>query len=91
MIKPEYVSPGVVFLASEDAPTGTILVAGAGVFSASQMVETDGVNLGHKANADTVAANWSKITDFSTAKPYFQGNDQGAHLFKKVEEPPVAG
>ena len=90
MIKPEYVTPGVVFLASDDAPTGNILVAGAGVFSASQMVETDGVNLGHNADADTVAANWGKIADWATAKPYFQGNDQGAKLFKKVEEPPVA-
>ena len=54
-LKPEYVTPAMVFLASEEAPTGVILTAGAGVFSAAQMVETDGINLGHEATADTVA------------------------------------
>jgi len=34
MLKPEYVTPAVVYLASEDAPTGVIVTAGAGVFSA---------------------------------------------------------
>src|SRR5579871_3417603 len=48
-LKPEFVTPGVVFLASDDAPTGVILTAGAGVFSAAEMVETSGINLGHDA------------------------------------------
>jgi NAD(P)-dependent dehydrogenase (short-subunit alcohol dehydrogenase family) len=54
MLKPEYVTPGVVFLVSEDAPTGMILTAAAGVFAAAQLVETDGVNLGHNAATDDV-------------------------------------
>jgi len=33
MLKPEYVTPGVVYLVSEDAPTGVILTAAAGVFA----------------------------------------------------------
>src|SRR5438477_6082670 len=57
-LKPDYVTPAVVFLASEDAPTGVILTAGAGVFSAAHIVETEGVNLGHNADADAVAAQW---------------------------------
>src|SRR5882672_3803776 len=65
MLKPEYVTPAVVYLVSEEAPTGTIMTAGAGVFSSAQLIETDGVNLGHTANADDVAANWEKIADFS--------------------------
>ena len=32
-IKPDYVTPAVTYLASEDAPTGVILAAGAGVFA----------------------------------------------------------
>ena len=39
MLKPEFVTPGVVYLASEDAPTGVIMTAGAGIFSAAQIVE----------------------------------------------------
>src|ERR1700742_2247531 len=64
MLKPEYVTPGVVYLVSEDAPTGVIMAAGAGIFSAAQMVETVGVNMGHNATADDIAANWTKISNF---------------------------
>jgi NAD(P)-dependent dehydrogenase (short-subunit alcohol dehydrogenase family) len=91
MLKPEYVTPGVVYLASEDAPTGQILTAGAGVFSAAQMVETDGINLGHGATADTVAEYWSKIADFSTAKHYTMGNEQTAKFVARLQDKPVAG
>src|ERR1700744_1649169 len=45
MLKPDYVSPAVAYLASEDAPTGTILTAAAGVFAAARIEETDGDNL----------------------------------------------
>src|SRR5215472_6774416 len=64
MLKPEFVTPAVAYLASDEAPTGMILTAAAGVFAAAQLVETDGVNLGHKASCDDVAANFSKIADF---------------------------
>src|SRR5690349_3600568 len=49
MLKPEYVSPAVAYLASEEAPSGLIITAAAGVFAAAQLMETDGVNLGHSA------------------------------------------
>ncbi len=91
MLKPEYVTPGVVYLASEEAPTGVILTAAAGVFAAAQMEETDGVHLGHKATADDVAANWAKIADFATAKHYFQGSEQSQKFFARLQDPPVVG
>ena len=91
MLKPEYVTPGVVYLASDDAPTGVILTAAAGAFAAAQIAETDGVNLGQRASADDVAANWSKIADFSTAKHYFQGSEQSQKFFARLQDPPVVG
>jgi NAD(P)-dependent dehydrogenase (short-subunit alcohol dehydrogenase family) len=91
MLKPEYVTPGVVYLASENAPTGVILTAAAGVFAAAEIEETDGVNLGHTASADDVAANWAKIADFSTAKHYSQGSEQSAKFFTRLQDPPVVG
>ncbi len=91
MLKPEFVTPGVVFLASEEAPTGMILTAGAGVFAAARIEETEGINLGHKASADDVAANWAKIADFSTAKPYFQGSEQSQKFFARLQDKPVVG
>jgi NAD(P)-dependent dehydrogenase (short-subunit alcohol dehydrogenase family) len=91
MLKPEYVTPAVAFLASDEAPNGVILTAAAGVFAAAHLVETDGVNLGHKANCDDVAANFAKIADFSTAKPYNQGGEQNAKFFARIQDPPLAG
>lgn len=82
---PEYVTPAVVFLASEDAPTGTIVTAGAGVFAAAQMIESAGVYLGKDGvDADEVAANWGKISDMSGAKPYFQGGEQTGKFFERM-------
>jgi NAD(P)-dependent dehydrogenase (short-subunit alcohol dehydrogenase family) len=91
MLKPEYVSPAVAYLASDDAPTGFILSAAAGVFAATQIVETDGVNLGHTASADDIAAHFAQIADFATAKHYAQGGEQNAKFFAKVQEAPILG
>jgi len=88
MLKPEYVTPGVVYLASEEAPTGVILTAGAGVFSAAQMVETNGIHLGHEATADTIAASWPRITDFANARHYITGTEQVAKIVERVQEKP---
>ena len=91
MLKPEYVSPAVAYLASEDAPSGIIISAAAGVFAAAQIVETDGVNPGHKASADDVTAHFAQIADFSTAKHYDQGGEQSAKFFARVQEKPLIG
>ncbi|MEJ0028741.1 MAG: SDR family NAD(P)-dependent oxidoreductase [Rhizomicrobium sp.] len=91
MLQPENVTPAVVYLVSEDAPTGMIITAGAGVFAAAQIVETDGVNLGHKATADDVAAYIGKIADWSTAKHYNQGGEQSAKFFARVQDKPLVG
>jgi NAD(P)-dependent dehydrogenase (short-subunit alcohol dehydrogenase family) len=90
-LKPEYVTPGVVYLVSEEAPTGMIMTAGAGVFAAAQIVETDGLNMGHAATADDIAANWAKISDFSTAKHYTQGGEQSQKFFARMADKPVVG
>jgi NAD(P)-dependent dehydrogenase (short-subunit alcohol dehydrogenase family) len=91
MLKPEFVAPAMAYLASEDAPTGMILTAAAGVFAAAQIVETDGINLGHGASADDIAAHFSQIADWSTAKHYGQGGEQSAKFFARVQEKPLLG
>jgi NAD(P)-dependent dehydrogenase (short-subunit alcohol dehydrogenase family) len=88
-LKPEYVTPAVVFLASEDAPTGCVVSAAAGGFSSAQIVESPGVNIGHGATADDVAANWSKISDFTGAKHYTMGGEHSAHFFELMKNPPL--
>ena len=91
MLKPEFVSPAVAYLASEDAPTGVIMTAAAGVFATAQLVETDGVNLGQGASADDIAAHFKEIADWSSAKHYGQGGEQSAKFLARVQEKPLLG
>ena len=84
-LKPEYVTPGVIYLASEEAPTGAILAAGAGVFALARIYETEGVNLGEGGlSAEEVRDNWSKIADEHDQKAYFNGGEQGGKIFRKL-------
>jgi NAD(P)-dependent dehydrogenase (short-subunit alcohol dehydrogenase family) len=60
----DLVSPGVVALASEGAPTRTILLAGSGAFEQAHVTMTRGVFVGDAADAaEQVAAQWSRIAD----------------------------
>lgn len=88
-LKPEYVTPGVINLVKEDAPTGMILSAGAGAFSMSQIVETRGafVGQGEALTAEAVAAKWDEITDTAPGQTAFKaGNEHGANMFARISE-----
>jgi NAD(P)-dependent dehydrogenase (short-subunit alcohol dehydrogenase family) len=91
MLKPEFVSPAMAYLASEEAPTGMIITAAAGVFAAAQIMETDGINLGHGASADDIAKHFSQIADWASAKHYGQGGEQNAKFLARVQEKPLLG
>jgi NAD(P)-dependent dehydrogenase (short-subunit alcohol dehydrogenase family) len=85
-LKPEYVTPGVVFLCSEDAPTGCILTAGAGVFALARIVETEGVYLGEGGlSVEEVRDNWAKITDPEGQQAYQAGGEQSGKFFRKMQ------
>ncbi|MDA0631088.1 MAG: SDR family NAD(P)-dependent oxidoreductase, partial [Proteobacteria bacterium] len=43
LLTPETVTPAVLYLVTEDAPTHTILAAGAGAYAVAKIVETDAV------------------------------------------------
>jgi NAD(P)-dependent dehydrogenase (short-subunit alcohol dehydrogenase family) len=60
----DLVSPGVVALAAEDAPTRTILLAGAGGFEQAHVTMTKGLHVGARDDAaDEVARSWAMIGD----------------------------
>jgi len=64
LLTPESVSPGVVFLASENAPSRTILCAGGGSFAVHKSFETQGVSLlPDNVTAEGIADAWNAITD----------------------------
>ena len=85
-LKPEYVTPGVVYLASEEAPTGAILTAGAGAFALSRIYETEGVYLGEDGlSVEEVRDNWAKISDPAGQQAYATGGEQSAKFFRKMQ------
>ena len=85
-LKPEYVTPGVVYLASEEAPTGAILTAGAGAFALSRIYETEGVYLGEGGlSVEEVRDNWAKIADPSGQQAYVTGGEQSGKFFRKLQ------
>ena len=70
IMSPETIAPGAMFMVSDDAPTKTILGAGAGVFAVSQMVESRGVYLPEGARTpEIVAERWNEIADVTDANP----------------------
>lgn len=76
-LKPEYVTPGVIYLASQDAPTGVVLTAGAGVFAVAKIHETEGLYLARDGvSAEEVRDNWAKISDPAGQVAYFAGSEQ---------------
>lgn len=60
----DLVSPGVVALAAEDAPTRVVLLAGAGGFEQAHVTMTQGIHVGASPDAALqVQANWARIAD----------------------------
>jgi NAD(P)-dependent dehydrogenase (short-subunit alcohol dehydrogenase family) len=70
LMTPESVTPGVLFLVSEDAPSRIILGAGAGVFAVTHIGETPGLYLDESERTpETIAARFAEISDAKTAEP----------------------
>jgi NAD(P)-dependent dehydrogenase (short-subunit alcohol dehydrogenase family) len=83
MFAPEHVTPGVVYLASREAPNGAILTAGAGVFALAQMVETEGAYIGRSASAEAVRDHWAQIANPAGAEAYPAGMVQTQKFLRK--------
>lgn len=77
LLSPDTVSPGVVFLASEAAPSRKILCAGGGSFAVFKGFETEGVNLApDHLTADGVAAAWDDIESEAGMRELTSGFEQ---------------
>ena len=63
VLKPETITPGLLYLVSDDAPSRCILAAGAGCFARTMVYETPGIYLGGDENTpEAVAANFAQIS-----------------------------
>ncbi len=77
LLKPEEVTPGVLFLVSDDAPTGTILGAGAGSFAVTKILETEGGYFApDERNPEAIAARFAELSDPATARPMASASEQ---------------
>jgi hypothetical protein len=80
------VTPAVVYLVSEEAPTGVILTAGAGAFAQARIYETEGVYLGEGGlSVEEVRDNFARITDPGGQKAYVNGGEQSGKFFRKMQ------
>lgn len=63
-LSPEFVSPGLLALVGEDAPTRAILCAGAGHFARANVTLTQGAYIGREPYAgEQVITRWQDISD----------------------------
>ena len=77
LLSPESVSHGIVFLASEQAPSRKVLAAGGGSFAVFKGFETEGVNLApDNLSPEGVAAAWDRINDETGMRELKAGFEQ---------------
>lgn len=88
LLDPAAITPGLLYLVSEDAPSKVILTAGAGCYAATRITETEGILLegGHNT-PESVAANFDRILDDSGAQTL---NDAFAQTRKYVAKAAAA-
>ncbi len=80
-LKPELVTPAVLFLCSEQAPNGLIIEAGAGHYSKVAIVEAKGAKLGDNVKPEDIEANIAKITDMTNADEFTMGGAASMKIF----------
>ena len=85
---PEYVTPAVIYLASEEAPNGVIIGAGAGVFTRFRIYETMGVALGTDAEMtpENIASSWESVSDMDDAREMFSGPEQTIKILEQADK-----
>ena len=63
-LKPEFVSPGILALVAEHAPTRAILCAGGGSYEQAHIMLTQGIHVGAGDDAaEQLAARWNELED----------------------------
>ena len=87
-LQPEYVTPAVIYLSSNEAPNGAIVSAGAGVYSRIFIHETDGISLGmgEEMTPENIAVSWDSISDMKGAKALQSGPEQSIKIFEKLNQ-----
>ncbi|MEO8278671.1 MAG: SDR family NAD(P)-dependent oxidoreductase [Ideonella sp.] len=85
VLTPESVSPAVVFLACEAAPTRTILCAGGGSYECAHVTLTKGIHIGNPPDAaEQLVARFAEIADRQDETVPQVGSAQGTAEISKA-------
>ena len=87
-LRSEFITPAVIYLASDQAPNGVTIAAGAGVFSRILIHETMGVSLGmgEDMTPENIHVNWDKISDMTEARALQNGGEQTLKFFELINK-----
>ncbi len=85
-LPPERVVPAVIYLCSEDGPTGHIIQAGGGYFARVAVVEGNGAVLGPEATAEDVADRYGEIADLGGGRTFGDGVEFVTTILKTISE-----
>lgn len=85
-LAPEHVSPAVLFLASDEGPNRTILLAGAGCYTVAKLVEAEGIYLSEdQRNPDNIAAGFEQMCDLSNSREIINGSEHIEKIVMKAQ------
>ena len=85
LLRPELVSPAVLALVSDSAPTRAIVCAGAGGFELANITLTQGIHLsGAMLSAESLLAQWAHVADRQGELVPEQGFNQSHHELRKA-------
>ncbi len=72
MRAPEMVTPAVLFMCRDDAPTGKVIQAGNGRFAMAAVFSNSGVEYGTDVSLEHLLGDEERLLDMSTAKEGWQ-------------------
>ncbi len=85
LLKPGEVTPGVLALVAADAPSGTVLAAGAGGYAVARIVETDGVWLPpDRRTPEAILERMAEIADPDGQREFAAGGEQTMKFLGKA-------
>jgi NAD(P)-dependent dehydrogenase (short-subunit alcohol dehydrogenase family) len=86
LLQPAAITPGVLFLASDKAPSRVILCAGGGCFARATIAETEGVFLSPDLlTPDEVAAHFDQISNVTDQRDVRDAYDQSMAYSRRVQ------
>lgn len=87
LLEPKEITPAVLFMASDQAPSRRIILAGAGCYAMVRLMESDGIYVDEgERTPDTLAARFEELGDMSNAREMRTGGDHVTKILTKAAQ-----